>query len=491
VSAPAPIDRGLRNLALLVAGCFFMEMFDGTMVVTAAPRIAASLHVPSSSVGLVVTAYLVTLAVLIPVSGWLTARWGMRPVFLSAIAIFTLGSLACAASPTLGVLIAARVLQGVGGAMMVPVGRLTVISRATKANLMRVVSFVAWPGLIAPVIAPLVGGVITTYTSWGWLFLVNLPLGAIAFAAAWRLVRSTATDAPGPLDRVGVLLTCSGLAGLTYAAHLASQSGSPWPLVAGMTAASVLLLAASVRHLRHHPAPLLNLRTLRVPTFRASVTGSGVYWLVVGAAPFLLPLLFQNEFHWSPVKSGAVVLFLFVGNVGIKPTTTFLLNRFGFRSVLSVSTAALAATMLVCGVLTAATPLVLIAAIVLVSGAARSAALTCYVTMAFSDVPTEQMPQANTLFATNTQLAAGLGVAVATVALRLGGPLSDLLPGQPGTTGPYTIAFVLLALIALVSTAGALRLHPGAGDAVRHPAPTRRQRPRRERSVAASGFVEE
>jgi EmrB/QacA subfamily drug resistance transporter len=486
VSATAPIDRGLRNLALLVAGCYFMEAFDGTMVITAAPKIGASLGVPASSVGLVVTAYLVTLAVLIPLSGWLTARWGMRPVFLSAIAIFALGSLACAASPTLGVLIAARVLQGVGGAMMVPVGRLTVISRASKANLMRVVSFVAWPGLIAPVIAPLVGGLITTYASWRWLFLVNLPLGAIAFAAAWRLVRPATTEPPGPLDRVGVLLTCGGLAGLTYAAHLASQTASPWPLVAGMMAASALLLAASVRHLRRHPAPLLNLRTLQVPTFRASVKGSGVHWLVVGAAPFLLPLLFQNEFHWSPVKSGAVVLFLFVGNVGIKPSTTFLLNRFGFRTVLSVSTAALAATLLLCGLLTATTPVALIAALVLLSGAARSVGFTCYITMAFSDVPTEMMRPANTLYATNAQLAAGLGVAVATVALRLGGPVDGLLPGHPGATAPYTIAFALLALIALIPTIAALRLHPSAGDAVRHPSRARRRLVRRERPVATS-----
>jgi EmrB/QacA subfamily drug resistance transporter len=475
VSASAPIDRGLRNLALLVAGCLFMEMFDGTMVVTATPQIAASLGVPPSSVGLVVTAYLVTLAALIPLSGWMTSRWGMRPVFLSAIAIFTLGSLACAASASLGALIAARVLQGVGGAMMVPVGRLTVLSRTTKANLVRVVSFVAWPGLVAPAVAPLVGGVITTYASWRWLFLVNLPLGAIAFAAAWRLVHSTPTASVPPLDRLGVLLTCGGLAGLTYAAHLVSQSGSPWPLAVGMTLCSILLLAGSVRHLRRHAAPLLNLRTLRVPTFRASIKGSGVYWLAVGAAPFLLPLLFQNEFGWSPIKSGAIVLFLFLGNVGIKPATTFLLNRFGFRPVLSVATAGLAVTMLACGFLTATTPLVVIAATLLLSGFARSVGFTCYVTMAFSDMPIAQMRDASALYTTTGQLAAGLGVAAATVALRLGVPLSDLLPGQPGPTAPYTIAFALMAAIALIPTAGALRLHRGAGDAVRHP-PAARQR---------------
>jgi EmrB/QacA subfamily drug resistance transporter len=460
----APLDRGQRNVALLVAGCFFMENLDVTIVTTAAPKIGHSLHVPSVSTGLIITAYLLTLAVLIPLSGWLTARYGARPVFLCAIAIFTLASIGCAASTSLGELVGMRVLQGAGGAMMVPVGRFTVIARAAKSDLIRIISYVSWPGLVAPVIAPLAGGLITTYASWRWLFLINAPLGAIAFIVAWRLIGSLEADGePPPLDRVGVVLTGAGLAGLTWAAHLVSEPRTPWAQFALLTGASTVALAASIRHLRRTPAPLINLRTLRIPTFRAASLGSGVFWVAIGAAPFLLPLLFQTVFNWDAVKSGAVVLFLFVGNIAIKPATTPLLNRFGFRRVLIVATAGLVLTMLVFAFLTAGTPVVVIAAVALASGAFRSTSLTCYITIAFADVGSELMRDANTFYATNQQLASGTGVAIAAVALRIGGVLS----GHASGTTPFTVAFLALAVIALVPAVGAVRLHPSAGDALR------------------------
>ena len=230
------IDATHRNTALLVAGCFFMEMLDGTIVTTAAPQIGRSLGAPPAAIGLVVTAYLLTLAVLIPLSGWLTRRLGNRVVFLTAIALFTLASIGCAASVNLGMLVGMRVLQGAGGAMMVPVGRTMVISRAAKEDLLRVTSYVVWPGLLAPVIAPLAGGLITTYASWHWMFLINVPLGVIAFCAAWRLVTdgpdSAASGAPPPLDWAGVVLTCLGLGGLTYGAHLVALPAPPVLLTA-------------------------------------------------------------------------------------------------------------------------------------------------------------------------------------------------------------------------------------------------------------------
>ncbi|MER7689469.1 DHA2 family efflux MFS transporter permease subunit [Streptomyces sp. NPDC097610] len=448
--------------ALLVAGCFFMEMLDGTIVSTAAPQIARDLHTAPTSVGLVITAYLVTLAVLIPLSGWLTARFGPRRVFLGAITVFTLASLACAFAPNLGVLVGTRVLQGVGGAMMVPVGRLVVLTGTAKRELPRMVAYIVWPGLVAPVLAPLLGGLITTYASWHWIFLLNVPLGVVALLVAHRLIAPVPRDETPPLDLAGTLLTCTGLAALTWTAHLLSdQRGGSAAQTVAVGALAAVALTAAVRHLLRTPHPLVNLRTLDVHSFRASALDGSLYMAVVAALPFLLPLLFQEVFGWSAVKSGAVVLFVFVGNIGVKPATTYLINRFGFRPLLIVSTLGLAVTTAACALFTRGTSVAVIAVVAVLSGVARSVGLSGYATIAFSETPPERLRDANALFATSHQLAAGLGVAVTAVALRGGAALTD------GTRSAYAVAFVALGVLCLVPTAGALRLHPAAGDAAR------------------------
>ena len=459
----ATSGSGIRNVALLVAGCFFMELLDGTIVVTAIPRISSSLEISAGAAGLVVTAYLVTVAVLIPLSAWLTLRYGYRRVLLSAIAIFTLASLGCAASQSFGELVAMRVLQAVGGAMMVPVGRMIVFERADKAQVMRLMSFIVWPALIAPVIAPLVGGVITTYADWRWLFLINLPLGVVGLACAWRLIHGRPAETPPRLDRLGVILSCGGLAALTWGAHLISDSRPQWPLVAALGVVSVLLLVAGARHMLRISAPLLDLRTLKIPTFANAMVGSSLTWLVIGAIPFLLPLLFQTVFGWSPIKSGALVLFVFVGNIAIKPATSFLYRTYGFRRVLLAASACLGLTAIGCGLLTASTPLAAIALVSLISGAARSVSMTGYTTLALSDVPPPQMRPANALFSTAQQLFTGLAVALATVALRLGHLLGHALDATDSLRAAYSVAFLAVAMIAAIATAVALRLHPSAG----------------------------
>ena len=450
-----------RRLALLVAACFFMEMLDGTIVTTAAPSIGRSLGVPSTSISLVITAYLVTLAVLIPASGWVASRYGARPVFLAAIVIFTAASVGCAASASLPELVAMRIVQGVGGALMVPVGRQVVLADTPKEDLMRVISFLVWPALVAPVFAPLLGGVITDYASWHWIFLVNVPFGALAFAAALRLIPGTPPAGAPPLDRLGVLLTCVGLGGITYAADLLAQPSPRWVLAAALVAVAVGVLIAAARHLLGAPAPLINLRTLEVRTFRASIGGSAIYWLVVGAVPFVLPLLFQEVFGWSPVKSGAVVVLLFVGNIAAKPSTTFLYGRFGFRAVLVTATSGLAVSLVLLAFITADTWLILIGLLVLLGGVARSVGLTGYTTLAFSDVPEHQMPDANILQVMTQQLCAGLGAAAGAVALRLGHAIDSDLDHS------FLIAFLLLAGLCLTATVGATRLDRSAGDVLR------------------------
>jgi EmrB/QacA subfamily drug resistance transporter len=461
------IHRAQRNLALLVAACFFMEMLDGTIVTTSAPKIAAALHVPAGSISVVITAYLVTLAALIPLGGWLASRFGARHIFLSAIALFTLSSLGCALSQHLAELVAMRVLQGAGGAMMVPVGRLLVLARTQKRDLMRVTAYLVWPGLISPVLAPLVGGLITTYASWHWLFLINVPLGAVAFTVAQRIVPSPSQSPSTPLDVPGVTLVCGGLALLTVTAALLSKSSPAWGLDLGFGVPAVLLLAAASRHLLRANSPLIDLRTLRIPTLRTAVTGGVFYFTVIGAAPFLAPLKFEEVFGWSPVKSGALVLFIFAGNIGIKPFTTSLYGRFGFRAVLITSTATMAAAMAAIGFTTAGTPLVVIALILLLSGVARSVGATGYTTIGFVDVPEQQMRHANTLQATTQQLAGGFGVAGGAIALRIGQPLAHLLSGLPRLEATYAIAFLMVAAVALLATLDATRMQSTAGEAMR------------------------
>jgi EmrB/QacA subfamily drug resistance transporter len=460
------IDARQRRVGFLVAGCFFMEIMDGTIVSTSAPRIGAALGVTATAVGLVATAYLVTLAVLIPASGWLVNRLGTRKVFLTSIVVFTGASLLCSTSQSLGELVAFRVLQGAGAAMMTPVGRLAVLGTTAKSDLLKMISYIVWPALLAPVIAPLAGGFITTYASWRWLFLINVPLGVVAFAVAVRLIPSVPVTAPPPLDWAGAVLTCLGLGGLTYTASLLAQDPTPWIRVAAIAPAAVVALALAVRHLLRARYPLVDLRTLRIATFRTAVGSGSLSMMAISAVPFLLPLLFENVFGWSAVRSGAVVLFVFVGNIGIKPATTFIMNRWGFRSVLLTACLTLAGSMVALAFVTRQTPVALIVLIAIVSGMARSLGGTAYNTLYFCDVPEQQMAHANALSATVGQLAAGFGVAFVAVALRIGGPLA----GTVGHSGPqlaYSIAFLLVALLPLAAIPGITRLHKDAGSAAR------------------------
>ncbi|WP_152360407.1 MFS transporter [Microlunatus speluncae] len=462
------IDSRRRNTALLVAGCFFMENFDGTIVTTSAPRMAEAFGVEPAAVGLVSAAYLITLAVLIPLSNWLTRRYGTRPVFLSAIVIFTLASLGCALSQSLPMLVIMRILQGVGGAMMVPVGRMAVLNTAEKSDIVRLVAYIVWPALVAPVIAPLAGGLITTYLSWHWMFLINLPLGVVAFIAAWRLIDSIDAPAPPPLDWTGMVLSGIGLGGLTYAAHLVTDPApGPWPVIIG--AASVIITVIAVRHLLRARHPLLNLRIWSVRTFRASQASGFAFMLAMSSVPFLLPLLFQQVFGWSAIQSGAVVLCVFIGNIGIKPATTGLINAFGFRPLLVIATIGLAGSVIGLGLTTTGTPIAVIAVLAMISGVFRSLGMTCYNTIGLADVPADRMGDANALSATTHQLAAGLAIALASVVWQLA---TVTAPGMIGGL-PYSIAFAGIALFALLAAIGAIRLPAGSGDAVRHPARVR------------------
>jgi EmrB/QacA subfamily drug resistance transporter len=460
---PATVSRGL---ALLVAGSFFMEILDGTVIAPAAPHIAADLGVAAVDINVAITAYVLTLAVLIPVSGWLADRFGARRVFLTAVAVFTLASMGCAAAVDLPMLVATRVLQGVGGAMMVPVGRLVVLRTTAKAQLVQAIAYLTWPALVAPVLAPAIGGTLSTYASWRWIFLINVPLGLAAFVLARRLVPDIRAERPVALDRRGFALTAVGVAALVIGLEsLGSATPRPATVVVALGIAAAALVAAVFSLLRS-PNPLLDLRILKIDTYRVTAAGGSIFRSIISAIPFLLALFFQLGLGWSAAQAGLVVIALFLGNVAIKPTTTPLMRRFGIRTVMLAAIVASAACLVGMAFVTAATPLVLLLPLLVASGVFRSVGFTTYNSVAFADVEAARMTHATTLNSTLQELGAGVGVAVGALLVRLGAPVSHAVGLGGGADQPFRVAFVLLAVLLVVPLIEGLLLDAAAGNAV-------------------------
>ncbi|MDQ0635441.1 EmrB/QacA subfamily drug resistance transporter [Arthrobacter pascens] len=463
------------RLALLVAATFFMEFLDGTVLTTAIPSIAADLRVPAPDVNVTMTAYLMTVAMGIPLSGWLAERMGARQVFCLAIALFTVASLSCALSQDLTVLTLSRVVQGAGGAMMVPVGTLVVLRRTPKSDLLRATAFLVWPGLLAPVLAPLVGGALTTYLSWHWIFLINLPLGLAAFLAAWRLVPGEAGNSSRRLDWLGLVLTTAGVGALVVGLELASgHAEAQWAAV--WAAAGVAALSGAALWMRRSRNPLFDLTVFSTRTFRAMATGGFVYRLTVSSVPFLLPLMFLAGFGWTPLHAGIMVAAVFIGNIGIKPATTPLIRRFGFKVMLVFASLASAVTFALCSLLTADTPEPVMFALLVCSGAFRSIGFSSYASVQYADIVPGQLTSANTVSATLVQLATGTGIALAALLIRV---FEELAVFSQDPAGPFRGAFLAMAVLMLFSTADSLTLHRHAGAEVSRPgpAPAEGQRP--------------
>jgi EmrB/QacA subfamily drug resistance transporter len=463
-SEPAP---GLaRGLALLVAGAYFMEILDATVIAPAAPHIAAELGVQAVTVNVAITAYVLTLAVLIPISGWLTDRFGARQVFVVAIAVFTLASAGCAAALDLPMLVATRVLQGIGGAMMVPVGRLVVIRTTAKTDLVKAIAYLTWPALAAPLVAPALGGVLSTYASWRWIFLINVPLGLAGLVLARRLVPDVRAADARPLDWRGFLLAAAGIAALVVGMESIGAPRPDWPFAISTLGVAGADLAVTVGYLLRTRQPLLDLRIIRVRTYRVTALGGSIFRAVITAIPFLLPLFFQLGFGWSAAHAGVVVIALFAGNVGIKPATTPLMRHFGIRTVLLGAVAASAACLVGMAFLQRTTPLLGLLVLLALSGIFRSIGFTAYNTAAFADVPAERMTSANTLMSTVQELGAGLGVAVGALLVRFGDPAAGSFGLGDGGDAPFRFAFVVLAIILAGPAAEAFVLPRTAGDVI-------------------------
>ncbi|OZI29978.1 MFS transporter [Bordetella genomosp. 10] len=454
-----------RNLtALLVAAVFFMENLDATVISTSMPAMARDFGVAPEHLSVGVSAYLVALTVFIPISGWAADRCGARRIFAAAIGVFTIASLLCALSQGLWSFTAARTLQGIGGAMMVPVGRLVVLRDTPKSDMVRVIAILTWPALVAPVLGPPVGGWISTAWSWHWIFLLNLPLGLLALAACLLLVRNGG-HAAGRFDMRGFILSGLGFALFMTGLELASRADLPgWWWVCALLLGVALLLAAA-RHLLRTPNPLLGLAPLRVATFRVCAVGGSLFRCAIGSAPFLVPLMFQVGFGWDAVQAGTLLLWLFAGNLLMKPTTSWIMNRYGFRRTLTVNGLLVAAGFALCALLQESTPLPLIALLLFFTGMTRSLQFTAYNTIGFADVPQDHMRDATTLFSVLQQMNAGMGIALGALALSLARLLHGSEAGQAGA-GDFRLAFWLIAALALAGTVDSWRLPKDAGQRV-------------------------
>jgi EmrB/QacA subfamily drug resistance transporter len=458
--APSPI-----LIALLVAASQFMELLDGTVITTAIPRMAQSFRVHPVDLNLGITGYMIMLAAGIPLSGWAAERFGGRTVFAAAIAIFTGASVLCGMADSFWAFFAARVLQGLGGAMMVPVGRLIVLRNTPKAGLMKATALLTWPSLVAPILGPVVGGFLTTYASWRWIFFLNLPIGLVGLSAALLLIDNARAEEDLPLDWVGAVLSAVAAVAFVYGASLLGTAAGNVPLGIGLLAVGAVGGWATVRHARHHRTPLINFAALRVFAFAATIRGGTLVRIAISSAPFLLPLMFQLGFHRSPVDAGSLLLVLFVGNLGIKPFTTPLMRRFGFRTVLIVNGGLLAATFFGFALLSAGSPLWLELPLLLLAGMTRSTQFTAISTLAYADVPPAGITSANTLFNLAQQVSFGLGIAAGAILLRIGHTL--LGPAhEPISVADFRFAFVGAGLVCLLGVADFLRLDRQAGAAV-------------------------
>jgi len=453
-----------RVLPWLIAVAFFMESLDTTILNTAVPTIAAALHVAPLSMKSVLASYTLSLAVFIPISGWMADRFGTRRVFASAIGIFTLGSFLCGMSSNIHALVACRILQGVGGSMMVPVGRLTLVRTFAKSELVRAMSFVSIPALIAPMLGPIAGGLIVGYLHWRVIFFVNIPIGLIGLLLVYRHLPDY-REHTNPLDVTGLILFGSGVALLSYVLEVFGEHTLNAREILGLLVLSILLLAGYGFHAIKAAHPLLQLTLFRIRTFRAAVVGSFVTRLGIGGIPFLFPLLYQVGLGFTPIQSGLLMIPQAIAAMSLKPAMPRILARFGYRAVLVSNTLLMGLQTLLFATIGKGTPVWLIVIEVFFFGFYTSLQYTSMNTLVYADLTEEQESSASSIASTAQQMAISFGVASASLVTVF------FLPDRHSSNPAQFIhgihrAFFVLGGMTLLSTIVFYQLKKGDGETV-------------------------
>lgn len=451
-----------RTVPLILAVALFMENMDSTVIATALPAIATDIGTSPIALKLALTAYLVSLAIFIPISSWMADRYGAKRVFRVAIAVFVVGSIACAVAGSLTAFVLARFLQGMGGAMMTPVARLVLVRATPKRDLVSAMAWLTVPALIGPLVGPPVGGFLTTYASWHWIFLINVPIGLVGIVLAGRVLPDLEPEGAAPIDIVGFVLSAVAASGVVFGLSVVSLPAlPPWVGIATVVV-GVAAALAYLRHARRRPNPILNLGLFTNRVFKLAIVGGAIFRIGNGAVPFLLPLLFQLGFGFTPFQSGMLTFASAVGAIAMKFLAPVTLRTGGFRNVLIATTLLCSGFIAANALFTPATPHGVIIVVLLGSGFLRSLFFTSANALVFADIEARDVSQATALAAVTQQISIALGVAVA------GGILEASAWFTGDALGPsaFTAAFVIVAAATALSIIPFLRLPRDAGRAV-------------------------
>ena len=446
-----------RGAALIIAAALFMEQLDGTVLATALPGMAHSFGVDPLHMNIALTSYLLSLAVFIPASGQAADRFGSRTVFRAAIALFTLGSVLCGVSQSLAMLVGSRVLQGIGGAMMMPVGRLVLLRTVPKAELVSAMTWVLVPGLVGPVLGPPLGGFFVTYLSWHWIFYINVPIGIVGFLLTGRYIVQLREAVRLRFDFLGFALSGVCLASLMFGFELASRGAvSPWESGV-MLGAGVLAGLAYARHARHAENPVLDLRLMRVPSFAISVWGGSLTRITGGA----LPMMLQLGFGVTAARSGLITFSSAAGAMLMKAAAPAILRRWGFRTTLMWNGALATLLLMAAALFRPSVPVAVIVTVMFVGGFFQSLQFTAYNTVAYADIPRAQMSAATSFYTTFQQLMLSAGICAA--AAVLAGSMAVQGHVWPALSD-FSVAWVVLGLVTLVAVPVCGKLSRTAGD---------------------------
>ena len=459
---PTTTDSRMRMTAIIIAVALFMQNLDSTVVATALPVMAKSFKVDPLYMSVAITSYLISLSVFIPASGWVADHFGARQVFRAAVIIFTLGSVLCGLSPNLLMLVAARILQGIGGAMMVPVGRLLLLRSISRSQMVSAMAWLTMPALLGPVLGPPLGGFIVSAISWRWIFFINVPIGVIgAIAVSIFIPDSREEGRGGHLDSIGIVLSGLAMALLMIGMETVGRGmiSTSWTILAFL--GGFLACWLYMRHAKREVNPVLDFSLMRIPTFAISALSGSLFRIAVGALPFLLPMMLQLGFGISPLNSGLVTFSAAAGALLMKTAAKPILAHFGFRTVLVWNGIIAALSIVICALFRPGWPIWLMDSLLFVTGFFRSLQFTAYNSIAYGDIPRQRMSAATTLYATIQQLSLTLGIVVGAATLEI----SSWAGGHhPPNQTDYIIAFLVVSLIALGAGPLCTRLPANAGE---------------------------